>query len=68
MLLNNILIVAGAGGMGDVMDVLARGYRCVTFENDPVQFKATAVLIPQLEIVDESLLVNPSTRCFLAWR
>ena len=41
------------------MDVLARGYRCVTFENDPVQFKATAVLIPQLELVDESHLVTP---------
>ena len=45
--------------MGDVMGVLARGYRCVAFENDPVQFKATAVLIPQLKLVDESNLVLP---------
>jgi hypothetical protein len=45
--------------MGDVMGVIARDYKCVTFENDRAQFNATAVLVPRLELVDDSALVTP---------
>lgn len=52
-------LVAGSGAFGDVMGLMAAGISCYAVENDPAQFKQTAILIPTLELENMADEVTP---------
>ena len=52
-------LVAGSGAFGDIMGLNAIGLNVYGIENDPDQFKQTAILIPTLKLVNQADLVIP---------
>ena len=54
-----IALVAGSGAFGDIMGLNAIGCFVYGIENDPEQFKQTAILIPTLKLVNQADLVIP---------
>ena len=53
------VLVAGSGAFGDVLGILGAGIHVVAIENDPVQFKQTAILIPTLKLENHADAVIP---------
>ena len=51
--------VPGSDAIGECMGSLAAWCKTVTTENDPAQFKYTAVLIPTLPLLNQADLITP---------
>ena len=51
--------VPGSDAIGECMGSLAAWCKTVTTENDPAQFKFTAVLIPTLPLLNQADLITP---------